>query len=77
MSSLWKSTIGAAPDLERWVGGSMTDLEVGRLPRPAWPIVAGAVARAWAPPCPQTVHNRPGDRGGQEAGSETRRQGRR
>src|ERR1700687_2378037 len=48
MSSLWKSTIGAAPDLERWVGGSMTDLEVGRLPRPAWPIVAGAVARACA-----------------------------
>src|ERR1700687_5444577 len=48
MSSLWKSTIGAAPDLERWVGGSMTDLEVGRLPRPAWPIVAGAIARACA-----------------------------
>src|SRR6202171_1153539 len=46
MSSLWKSTIAAAPELERWIGGSSTNLEVGRLPRPAWPIVAGAIARA-------------------------------
>ncbi|GAC1688423.1 MAG: transcription-repair coupling factor [Candidatus Dormibacteraceae bacterium] len=48
MSSLWKSTVEAAPELERWTSGSSTDLEVGRLPRPAWPIVAGAVARACA-----------------------------
>ena len=48
MSSLWKSTIEAAPELERWISGSSADLEVGRLPRPAWPIVAGAVARACA-----------------------------
>jgi transcription-repair coupling factor (superfamily II helicase) len=48
MSSLWKSTIAAAPELERWITSSPADLEVGRLPRPAWPIVAGAVARACA-----------------------------
>ncbi|GAC1641260.1 MAG: transcription-repair coupling factor [Candidatus Dormibacteraceae bacterium] len=48
MSSLWKSTIESAPELESWISGSSTDLEVGRLPRPAWPIVAGAVARACA-----------------------------
>jgi transcription-repair coupling factor (superfamily II helicase) len=48
MSPLWKSAIEAAPALEGWLGGSSTDLEVGRLPRPAWPIVAGAVARACA-----------------------------
>jgi transcription-repair coupling factor (superfamily II helicase) len=48
MSSLWKSTIAAVPELERWIAGSSTDLEAGRLPRPAWPIVAGAVARACA-----------------------------
>jgi transcription-repair coupling factor (superfamily II helicase) len=48
MSSLWKSILATAPELERWVSGSSTDLEVGRLPRPAWPIVAGAIARACA-----------------------------
>jgi transcription-repair coupling factor (superfamily II helicase) len=48
MSSLWKSTIAAAPALERWIGGAPIQLEVGRLPRPAWPIVAGAVVRACA-----------------------------
>src|SRR6202171_2786934 len=48
MSSLWKSTIAAAPALERWIAGQSKDLEAGKLPRPAWPIVAGAVARASA-----------------------------
>src|SRR5258708_35220330 len=48
MSSLWKRTIAAAPELERWISGSSIDLEIGRLPRPAWPIVAGAIARACA-----------------------------
>ncbi|HEY8865113.1 MAG TPA: transcription-repair coupling factor [Candidatus Dormibacteraeota bacterium] len=48
MSPLWKSAIEAAPALEGWIGGSSTELEVGRLPRPAWPIVAGAIARACA-----------------------------
>src|SRR3977135_669312 len=46
MSSIWEGAIAAVPALERWVSGSLSDLEVGRLPRPAWPIVAGAVARA-------------------------------
>jgi transcription-repair coupling factor (superfamily II helicase) len=42
---LWQSTIAAAPALERWLksGG---DVSVGRLPRPAWPIVAASLARA-------------------------------
>jgi transcription-repair coupling factor (superfamily II helicase) len=48
MSSLWKSTIAAAPDLERWIGRGEGDLNVAHLPRAAWPIVAGAVARAFA-----------------------------
>jgi len=45
MSTLWQSTIAATPELERWLedGG---DISVGRLPRPAWPIVAGSLARA-------------------------------
>src|SRR3982074_1870417 len=48
MSSLWKSTIAAEPDLDRWIADSSTALEISRLPRPAWPIIAGAVARACA-----------------------------
>jgi transcription-repair coupling factor (superfamily II helicase) len=48
MSSLWESTISAAPALEKWVGDNAAQLDVGRLPRPAWPIVAGALARACA-----------------------------
>jgi transcription-repair coupling factor (superfamily II helicase) len=48
MSSLWKSTVAAAPALERWIGGGRGQLQVGRLPRPAWPIVAGSVVRALA-----------------------------
>jgi transcription-repair coupling factor (superfamily II helicase) len=48
MSSLWKSTIAAAPALEQWIGGGASRLEVGRLPRSAWPIVAGAIVRACA-----------------------------
>src|SRR5450759_1979365 len=46
MTSLWQSTLAAAPTLERWIANSKGELKVGRLPRPAWPIVAGAVARA-------------------------------
>src|SRR3981081_1526752 len=48
MSTLWERTIAAAPPLERWVNEAASHLEVGRLPRPAWPIVAGALARACA-----------------------------
>ncbi len=46
MTSLWEGTLGAAPKLERWLeGGSATELRVARLPRAAWPIVAGSAAR--------------------------------
>src|SRR5882762_9551954 len=48
MSALWKKTISGAPALERWVGGQARQVDVGRLPRPAWPIVTGALARACA-----------------------------
>jgi transcription-repair coupling factor (superfamily II helicase) len=48
LSSLWKRTIAVAPALERWIAGVKGELEVGRLPRAAWPIVAGAVVRACA-----------------------------
>jgi transcription-repair coupling factor (superfamily II helicase) len=45
MTALWQNTIAAAPALERWLknGGDVT---VGRLPRAAWPIVGGSLARA-------------------------------
>jgi transcription-repair coupling factor (superfamily II helicase) len=47
MSSLWQSTIDAAPRLRRWLEGSGdTELRVARLPRAAWPVVAGSVARS-------------------------------
>ena len=48
MSTLWQRTIAASPALEQWVGGNASQLDVSRLPRPAWPIVAGAMARACA-----------------------------
>jgi transcription-repair coupling factor (superfamily II helicase) len=48
MTSLWKSTVAAAPDLERWIGRGEGELNIAHLPRAAWPIVAGAVARALA-----------------------------
>jgi transcription-repair coupling factor (superfamily II helicase) len=48
MSSLWRRTIAVAPALERWIAGAEGELKVGRLPRAAWPIVAGAVVRACA-----------------------------
>ncbi|MEP6752781.1 MAG: transcription-repair coupling factor [Candidatus Dormiibacterota bacterium] len=48
MSTLWQRTISTAPALEQWVGGKASQLDVSRLPRPAWPIVAGALARASA-----------------------------
>jgi transcription-repair coupling factor (superfamily II helicase) len=45
MSSLWERTVAVAPSLERWLKGG-GELSAGRLPRPAWPIVAGSLARA-------------------------------
>src|SRR5437667_390955 len=34
--------IGASPRLEGWVARGSSEVHVARLPRPAWPIVAGA-----------------------------------
>ncbi|HKW59585.1 MAG TPA: transcription-repair coupling factor [Candidatus Dormibacteraeota bacterium] len=46
MTELWRAVVGSEPRLERWVGRGSSELEVARLPRSAWAIVAGAVARA-------------------------------
>ena len=46
-SNVWERT-SPPPPLTWAVGGNATQLEVGRVPRPAWPIVAGALARACA-----------------------------
>src|SRR6267143_3918777 len=46
MTKLWEGVIGAAPKLGEWITRRPGELEVARLPRPAWPIAAGAVARA-------------------------------
>ena len=48
MRALWEAVVGAEPRLERWLNSGAAELEVARLPRPAWPIVAGSVARAAA-----------------------------
>ncbi|HKV87821.1 MAG TPA: transcription-repair coupling factor, partial [Candidatus Dormibacteraeota bacterium] len=48
MSALWEQAYESAPELRRWVDGERRDLVVSRLIRPAWPIVAGAIARACA-----------------------------
>src|SRR6266550_3354636 len=46
MTKLWAAVVGAAPQLAGWIGRGSGGLDVARLPRPAWPIAAGAVARA-------------------------------
>ncbi len=48
MSTLAEKTLDAAPALRRWGSKASGELKVARLPKPAWPIVAGAVARAAA-----------------------------
>ncbi len=48
MSNLAERTLDAAPELRRWASKASGELKVARLPKPAWPIVAGAVARAAA-----------------------------
>ncbi len=49
MTTLWERTLESAPELRRWTSSPGTrELRIARLPRPAWPIVAGAVARALA-----------------------------
>src|SRR5256885_3167546 len=46
MTKLWAAVVGAAPQLAGWIGRGSGGLDVARVPGPAWPIVAGAVARA-------------------------------
>jgi transcription-repair coupling factor (superfamily II helicase) len=46
MSALWEQTITASPDLRRWLQDPASRLRIARLPRAAWPIVAGSIARA-------------------------------
>jgi transcription-repair coupling factor (superfamily II helicase) len=46
MTKLWEATLGANQRLDGWARRGSTELHVARLPRPAWPIVAGSLARA-------------------------------
>ena len=48
MTSLWRAAVDASPALRRWTESGRGELHVARLPRPAWPIVAGSLARACA-----------------------------
>jgi transcription-repair coupling factor (superfamily II helicase) len=48
VSTLAERTLEIAPELSRWASKGSGELRVARLPKPAWPIVAGAVARAAA-----------------------------
>src|SRR5258708_10559939 len=44
--TLWQSAVAAGRGLERWLRSPQGRIQVARLPRAAWPIVAGAIARA-------------------------------
>ncbi|TMF44261.1 MAG: transcription-repair coupling factor [Chloroflexi bacterium] len=47
MTALWERMLDAAPELRRWTSSpGAGELRIARLPRPAWPIVAGSVVRA-------------------------------
>jgi len=46
MKTLWEGAIAASPDLERWLVRPTSKLQVARLPRAAWPIVAASLARS-------------------------------
>ena len=46
MTELWRGVIQFEPRLERWIARPTSEVEVAKLPRAAWPIVAGAIARA-------------------------------
>jgi transcription-repair coupling factor (superfamily II helicase) len=48
LTKLWEAALGANDRLSGWARRGTTELNVARLPRPAWPIVAGSVARAAA-----------------------------
>jgi transcription-repair coupling factor (superfamily II helicase) len=45
---LWEAAAGAEAKLADWINRASAELEVARLPRPAWPIVAGSITRALA-----------------------------
>ncbi|TME11175.1 MAG: transcription-repair coupling factor [Chloroflexi bacterium] len=46
MTAIWESSLGAAPELMRWLNEPAGRLSIARLPRAAWPIVAGSIARS-------------------------------
>ena len=46
MTTLWEAVLGAHDRLDRWARRGSTELHIARLPRPAWPIVSGSLARA-------------------------------
>ncbi|HUE66590.1 MAG TPA: hypothetical protein VMP38_00315, partial [Candidatus Acidoferrum sp.] len=46
MTTLWEAVLGANDRLDGWAHRGSTELHIARLPRPAWPIVAGSLARA-------------------------------
>ena len=46
MSALWENVLRSSPELERWVSGRRPALDVARLPRAAWPVVAASLARS-------------------------------
>ena len=46
MSRLWERILEEAPALRNWPARRDGELAVARLPRTAWPIVAGAASRA-------------------------------
>ena len=46
MTRLWEAALSANERLDGWARRGSTELHVARLPRPAWPIVAGSLARA-------------------------------
>jgi transcription-repair coupling factor (superfamily II helicase) len=48
LTTLWEATIGAEPQLKRWVERGGSELRVARLPPAAWPVVAASIARAAA-----------------------------
>ena len=45
MSAFWKEVVGSGP-LQAWLQAPAGELQLGRLPIGAWPVVAGAIARA-------------------------------
>ncbi|HEY3084617.1 MAG TPA: transcription-repair coupling factor [Candidatus Dormibacteraeota bacterium] len=48
MSELWRSVVEAEPRLGEWIDHGRSELEVARLPRSAWAVVGGSIARAVA-----------------------------